>query len=137
MPTPVDPTRRDVLLAAGTAAVAGTLPSPTGGAEPPGPLPYAKPEDVGLDPKQLQVAYELLTKWTTGPDAPVPGGAILVGRDGKVVAPRFFGHQGPEKDAPAIRDDARFLMASITKPITYIAGLRLVERGLLNLTDPV
>lgn len=28
-------------------------------------------------------------------------------------------------------------MASITKPITYLGALMLVERGLLNLTDPV
>src|SRR5262245_53887315 len=58
-------------------------------------LPRAKPEDIGLDSRRLQVAYDLLEKWTTGPDAPVPGGAILVGRNGKVVAPRFYGRQGP------------------------------------------
>jgi CubicO group peptidase (beta-lactamase class C family) len=30
-----------------------------------------------------------------------------------------------------------FLMASITKPIVYLAGMMLVERGKLNLNDPV
>ena len=30
-----------------------------------------------------------------------------------------------------------FLMASITKPIVYTAAMMLVERGLLNLSDPV
>ena len=35
-------------------------------------LPHARPEDIGLDPKQLKVAYDLLEKWTTGRDAPVP-----------------------------------------------------------------
>jgi CubicO group peptidase (beta-lactamase class C family) len=44
---------------------------------------------------------------------------------------------GPEPDAPPIRDDALFLMASITKPIVYLGAMLLVERGLLNLTDPV
>ena len=30
-----------------------------------------------------------------------------------------------------------FLLASITKPVTYMAAMKLVERGLLNLADPV
>jgi len=100
-------------------------------------LPHARPEEIDLDPNRLQVAYNLLQSWTTGPEAPVPGGAILVGRHGKVVAPKFFGKQGPEPKAEPIRSDAMFLMASVTKPITYLAGLMLVERGLLNLSDPV
>lgn len=135
MHPPADPSRRDMLLAAGVTAAAvatGAAASPL-----PGPLAEAKAEDIGLDPRQLQVASDLLEKWTTGRDAPVPGGAILVGRNGKVVPPRFFGRQGPEPDAPPIRTDSLFLMASITKPITYIGAMILVERGLLNLTDPV
>ena len=96
-----------------------------------------KPEDIGVDPKQLKVAYDLLEKWTTGKDAPVPGGAILVGRHGKVVAPRFFGRQGPEADAGPIRRDAMFYLASLTKPVIYMGAMRLVERGLLNLSDKV
>jgi hypothetical protein len=59
----------------------------------------------------------------------VPGGAILVGRSGKIVPPRFFGRQGPEQEVPPIRPDAMFLLASITKPITYLGAMRLVERG--------
>ncbi len=54
-----------------------------------------------------------------------------------MVAPRAFGKMGPEPDAEPIRDDALFLMASITKPVVYLGAMLLVERGLLNLTDPV
>src|SRR5207249_7966451 len=75
--------------------------------------------------------------WTTGADSPVPGGAIVVGRGGRHVSPRFFGRQGPEPDAPPLRHDSLFLLASITKPITYLGALLLVERGQLNLTDRV
>ena len=78
-----------------------------------------------------------MEKWTTGPNAPVPGGAILVGRFGKTVAPRFFGRQGPEADAEPIRRDAMFYMASVTKPVIYLAAMLLVERGQLNLSDRV
>lgn len=100
-------------------------------------LDHARPEEIGLDGNRLQVAYDLLEKWTTGPDAPVPGGAILVGRHGRIVAPKFFGRQGPEPDAEPIRRDGLFLLASISKPITYLGALKLVERGLLNLSDRV
>jgi CubicO group peptidase (beta-lactamase class C family) len=101
------------------------------------PLPLARPSEIGLDITRLQRAYDLLDEWTSGPDAPLPGGAIAVGRHGKLVEPRFFGRQGPEPDAPPIRRDAIFLLASITKPVVYLGALLLVERGLLNLSDPV
>jgi CubicO group peptidase (beta-lactamase class C family) len=134
-------TRRDLLAAAsaiGAAALAGgagchAADTPKTEAR----LPQAKPEEVGLDPPRLQTAYDLLEKWTKGPDAPVAAGAVLVGRAGKVVPPRFFGRQGPERDAEPIRKDAAFLMASVTKPVTYLAAMLLVERGQLNLGDRV
>jgi CubicO group peptidase (beta-lactamase class C family) len=100
-------------------------------------LPQVTAQEIQVDPRRLQVAYDLMEKWTTGAGAPVPGGAILVGRSGKTVAPRFFGRQGPERDAEPIRDDAMFYMASVTKPVIFIAGMLLVERGQLNLSDPV
>jgi len=98
---------------------------------------YGKPQEIRVDSRRLQVAYDLLEKWTAGPDAPVPGGAILVGRFARIVPPRFFGRQGPERDAGPIRRDAQFLLASITKPITYLGAMLLVERGQLNLSDRV
>lgn len=130
-----DPTRRDLLrtavVAGGTVAVGGVTPAVSAA------LPQAKPEDLRLDPKRLQVAYDLLEKWTTGPKAPVPGGAILVGRFGKTVAPRLFGRMGPEPDAEPIRKDAMFYLASVTKPVIYLGAMLLVERGQLNLSDLV
>jgi hypothetical protein len=71
------PTRRDLFgtVAAGTLVTHAAF---AGADDPPAPktgLPQVKPEDIGLDPKQLKVAYDLMEKWTTGKDAPVPGGA--------------------------------------------------------------
>jgi CubicO group peptidase (beta-lactamase class C family) len=100
-------------------------------------LARARPEEIGLDPKRLEVAYKLLESWTAGEMPPLPGAALAVGRMGRIVEPRRFGKQGPEAGAGSMRDDAVFLMASITKPLTYMAALILVERGLLNLGDPV
>lgn len=132
-------TRRQVLhaVAAGGAALAAGEGAGAADAPPAAGLPRVKPEAIGLDASRLQVAYALMERWTTGPNAPVPGGAILVGRAGKVVAPRYFGKQGPEADAEPIRHDALFYMASVTKPVIYLGAMLLVERGQLNLSDRV
>jgi CubicO group peptidase (beta-lactamase class C family) len=134
------PTRRDLLRATGAVGITALVGAAGQPAETPKAgkhLVHARPEAIGLDARRLQGAYDLLEKWTTGRNAPVPGGAILVGRAGRIVPPRFFGRQGPEPDAPPIRRDAAFLLASITKPITYLGALLLVERGQLNLGDRV
>src|SRR5438132_9115719 len=128
-------TRRGLLGAAavaGITVVSGAADQPAAAQKKAGKdtLP-AKPEDLGINARSLQVAYDLLEKWTTGADAPVPGGAIVVGRGGRHVPARFFGRQGPEPDAAPIRHDSLFLLASITKPITYLGALLLVERGQL------
>ena len=126
------PTRRTMLATGATlTAMGATAPQALPA------LPLANENDLGIDPKRLAKAYDLLEQWTAGPNAPVPGGAILVGRFGKAMAPRFFGRQGPEPDAEPIRKDAMFYMASVTKPVIYSCGMLLVERGLLNLSDPV
>ena len=126
------PTRRTMLATGATlTAMGATAPQALPA------LPLANENDLGIDPKRLAKAYDLLEQWTSGPNAPVPGGAILVGRFGKAMAPRFFGRQGPEPDAEPIRKDAMFYMASVTKPVIYSCGMLLVERGLLNLSDPV
>ncbi len=133
-------TRRQLLrtaVAASSGAIASRFAE---AADPPATkaaLPQVKPEDIGLDARRLQVAYDLLEQWTTGKDAPVPGASLLVGRAGKMVAPRWFGRQGPEADAGPLRHDALFYMASVTKPVIFLGAMLLVERGKLNLSDRV
>lgn len=118
------------LLVGSTGAAAQTRPAGAG-------LAQVQPEDMHIDARRLHVAYDLLQTWTTGPGAAVPGAAIAVGRYGKMLAPRRFGRQGPEPDAEPLRADAMFYMASVTKPIIYMSGLILMERGKLNLSDRV
>lgn len=92
---------------------------------------------LGLDGGKLARAYELLNEWTRKGDPPMPAAALLVGRGDRYLTPRFFGSQGPEPDAGPVRNDGIFLLASITKPVVYMAALQLVEQGLLCLSDPV
>lgn len=100
-------------------------------------LTHADPAEIGLEPGRLQYAFDLLEDWTSSDQPPVPGAGLIVGRHGRVIRPRLFGRQGPETDAPPIRSDGMFLLASISKPVTYMGALLLVERGLLGLADRV
>jgi CubicO group peptidase (beta-lactamase class C family) len=98
-------------------------------------VPIANPEAIGIDPQRLERAYRILQRWVETDR--VPAAALCVGRRGRMVSPRLFGRQRPEAKAPALRDDALFLIASITKPVTATAAMLLVERGQLALHDRV
>ena len=99
------------------------------------PLPVAKPETIGLDPGRLRRVEDLLQEWIKTDRVPAAG--WCVGRRGRIIEPRLAGRQRPEKDAPVLRRDALFLVASITKPVTVAAVMMLVERGHLTLEDRV
>jgi CubicO group peptidase (beta-lactamase class C family) len=98
-------------------------------------LPRAKPEEIGVDPARFLFACELLQRWTQ--EDRVPAAALCVGRQGRMLAPCFFGRQRPEPDSPLLREDALFLIASLTKPVTVAGVMLLVERGEVVLDDPV
>jgi CubicO group peptidase (beta-lactamase class C family) len=60
-----------------------------------------------------------------------------VARRGPVVLASGFGRRSGEPAAPAVDADSVFMLASITKPITAMALMMLVEEGALSLADPV
>jgi CubicO group peptidase (beta-lactamase class C family) len=95
----------------------------------------AKADDLGLAEGPLQRACAKLEQWTQS--GRIPAAALCVGRRGKILEPRFFGRQRPEPDAPPLRPDALFLIASPTKPVTATAVMLLVERGEIALEDRV
>ena len=72
----------------------------------------------------------LLEKWE------VPGASVAIARDGKLVLARGYGMADKEKEKP-VDSDSLFRIASISKPITAVAVLQLVEDGGLNLDDKV
>jgi CubicO group peptidase (beta-lactamase class C family) len=98
-------------------------------------LASADPQTVGFDPGRLQRACALLQRWVETDR--IPAATLCVGRNGRIVQPRFFGKQRPEQGAPPLREDALFLIASITKPVTATALMVLAERGQLSLQDRV
>lgn len=64
----------------------------------------------------------------------IPGGAVAVVKDGRLVYARGFGLADQEA-GEAVQPTSRFRVASISKPITAAAVLRLFEDGLLDLDE--
>jgi len=63
------------------------------------------------------------------------GSAYFVSRDGETVYKNCFGKTAP--DGECVSEKTIFRIASMTKPITAMATLILIDRGLLSLSDPV
>src|SRR6266478_763279 len=66
----------------------------------------------------------------------IPGAVLLVARDGKWVYQQTVGYQDREKRI-AMKPDAIFRIASMTKPITSVAVMMLAEEGKIDLIAPV
>ena len=96
-------------------------------------LEIARPNAIGFDLARIERVYDRLSLWVH--EDKMPGAGIVIGRHGKMLEPRVFGRQRPDLSSPAMREDAIFLIASPTKPITVTAAMMLVERGLLELDD--
>lgn len=71
---------------------------------------------------------------SNNPDENV-GAAICILEHGKEIYRKEYGYADKEKNIP-MKPDAIFRCYSMTKPITAVAVMILVERGLLSLSDP-
>lgn len=98
-------------------------------------LPWAaSPESVGLGSARLQ---RLSARLQQGVDSgEIPGAVALVARCGQLAYLESVGRLNPAEGTP-MRPDAIFRIASMTKPITSLAIMMLLEQGRLALLDPV
>ena len=97
-------------------------------------LPTAEPDTVGMSSERLDrigTAFEAEVG-----RGELPGAVIMVARDGQLVYTAAVGELAPEADT-AMVDDAIFRIYSMTKPLTSVAALILMEEGKLQLSDPV
>jgi CubicO group peptidase (beta-lactamase class C family) len=94
----------------------------------------AAPQEVGLSAGKLdQIKSIVQAAVDKGQTA---GAVVLVARRGKVVSLEAIGKMDV-KAGTAMRPDAIFRIYSMTKPITTVAALLLVEEGKFKLDDPV
>ncbi|BAC69494.1 serine hydrolase [Streptomyces avermitilis] len=94
----------------------------------------AEPGEVGLDPKALarldqHFAHEV-------DDGRLPGFLVSVSRHGRVAHLTTYGHRDRAAELP-VETDTLWRMYSMTKPVTSVAALILMEEGRFGLDTPV
>ncbi|MCY2968782.1 MAG: serine hydrolase [Planctomycetota bacterium] len=97
-------------------------------------LPTVVPEQVGLSAERLALVRPAIQ--TVVDEGRVPGAVVMVCRRGKVALVEAVGWRDIENEKPMERDTV-FRIYSMTKPITSVAVLMLVERGQIDLDAPV
>jgi len=113
--------RREFLL--GAAMLAGSMARGHAAADVPAPSPE------GLD----RITDYFNTEVTSGR---LPGAVILVEQHGKPVYLKNFGVRDT-RTGLAMTPDTIFAIHSMTKPITCLGAMMLIDEGKLALTDPV
>jgi len=101
---------------------------------PAGPLSTAKPEEVGISSERLKRIGEMVQRHMSAHQ--VAGAVTLVARRGRIAHFEAHGFMDLESKTPMTKD-AIFHIASMTKPVTGVAVMMLVEEGKIRLNDPV
>ncbi len=96
--------------------------------------PTARPEEVGLSSERLARIDTLMQSHMAAKD--ISGAVTLVARRGKVVHVKAHGVADLDTQRP-MKPSTLFRVASMTKPVTAVAVLMLLEEGRLLLSDPV
>ncbi len=99
------------------------------------PLPAAKhPEEVGFSSPRLERTRQAFK--TDVDNKSIPGAVLLIVRNGKIVTYDAIGYQERAAQTP-MKKDSIFRVASMSKPITTVAAMVLVEENKLDLGAPV
>lgn len=97
-------------------------------------LPVTSAEAAGLSPAALaRIAPALQTFVDSGR---VGGIYAVIARDGRIAYEQTFGWRDVGRREPLRRDDV-FRIYSMTKPVVAVGILRLVDKGVVRLDDPV
>src|SRR5437868_9037163 len=96
--------------------------------------PVANPEQLGFSAARLQRLTEHYQGYVDRGE--LPGAVLLIARGDKIAYLQAIGYQDREKKT-AMKKDAIFRLASMTKPIVSVAAMMLVEEGKLDLLAPV
>ncbi|MFF4833607.1 serine hydrolase domain-containing protein [Streptomyces sp. NPDC001315] len=92
------------------------------------------PVEAGLDPKVLDRLDRHFAHHVD--EGHLPGYLVAVSRGGRVAHLTTYGHRDVAAGLP-VEPDTLYRIYSMTKPVTTVAALLLVEEGRLSLDDPV
>src|ERR1700689_2286870 len=108
-----------VIAAAASAQAQGTFDMPAG---------------AHFNPQKLERVSEYLRDQVA--QGKIPGAILLIQQHGKPVYREFFGVRDVATKQP-MTDDTIFRLFSMSKPITSVVAMQLIEEGKLKLDDPV
>lgn len=97
-------------------------------------LPRVDPEKAGLMPDQLNAITDRFRADTEA--GKIPGAVLMIVRGGEIAYLEAFG-QRDARDGTPMTDDSIFRIYSMTKPITSLVAMQLIEEGRLALSDPI
>lgn len=95
----------------------------------------ANPEQFGFDPQRLARIDRFLLERYVEPGL-FPGTQLLIARDGVPIHFSSLGTMRADGREP-VRDDTIFRIASMTKPVTSVAFMMLMEQAKVALDQPV
>lgn len=87
---------------------------------------------TGLVPERLSVFTDVMVKLVAEYD--VPGASLAIAKDDQVIFSQGYGFAHRENKSPVF-PTTRFRIASLSKPLTAVAILRLVQAGRLRLDE--
>ncbi|HWP99489.1 MAG TPA: serine hydrolase domain-containing protein [Vicinamibacterales bacterium] len=118
-----------------TGACAQALPAARAAGGPTGPgLPAAQPAALGFSPERLARIDAVMQEYVDR--GRIAGVVTLVARGGRTVHLEAYGWRDRERRDP-MRPDTIFRIASMTKAVTSVAAMMLVEEGRLALGSRV
>jgi CubicO group peptidase (beta-lactamase class C family) len=92
------------------------------------------PPGAHFNPQKLQRVGDYLRDQVA--QGKIPGAILLIQQHGKPVYHEFFGVRDVATRLP-MTDDTIFRLFSMSKPITSVVAMQLIEEGKLKLDDPI
>ena len=99
-----------------------------------GQISVCPPQDVGMSAEKLGQVSPAVQDLVDAEK--IAGASVLVARKGKVVFFETFGMMDKEA-GKRVAEDTIFRFYSMSKPVTSVAVMMLVEQGKIKLDDPV
>jgi CubicO group peptidase (beta-lactamase class C family) len=92
------------------------------------------PPGAHFNPQKLERVSDYLRDQVA--QGKIPGAILLIQQHGRPVYHEFFGVRDVATKQP-MTDDTIFRLFSMTKPITSVVAMQLIEQGKLKLDDPI
>jgi len=103
---------------------------------PPPPAQIESPDEAGFTSTGFERVVRVLEDGVRS--KAFPGGVVVVGREGKLILERPFGHLSYERGSPSVTNETLYDLASLTKiVVTTTLAMIFYERHKLVLEKPV